>query len=102
MAVNNFTILTSSLALFTIASLVLLIEKGIFATLVSSSIACGGVYVASKLIPRGRVNSQGRAVFITGCDSGFGHGLACRLDALGFKVFAGCLSPGKFRLRCIM
>lgn len=26
-----------------------------------------------------------------GCDSGFGHHLAKRLDALGYPVFAGCL-----------
>lgn len=26
-----------------------------------------------------------------GCDSGFGHNLAKRLDALGYPVFAGCL-----------
>ncbi|KAF1551331.1 D-beta-hydroxybutyrate dehydrogenase, mitochondrial, partial [Eudyptes moseleyi] len=36
----------------------------------------------------------GRAVLITGCDSGFGHLLALRLHRLGFTVFAGCLSPG--------
>lgn len=34
-----------------------------------------------------------RAVFITGCDSGFGHELAKRLDADGFQVLAGCLNP---------
>ncbi|XP_078679164.1 D-beta-hydroxybutyrate dehydrogenase, mitochondrial-like [Branchiostoma floridae x Branchiostoma belcheri] len=27
----------------------------------------------------------------TGCDSGFGFGLAKRLNSLGFTVFAGCL-----------
>lgn len=26
-----------------------------------------------------------------GCDRGFGHALAIRLDQLGFRVFAGCL-----------
>ncbi|XP_072713549.1 D-beta-hydroxybutyrate dehydrogenase, mitochondrial-like isoform X1 [Ciconia boyciana] len=35
----------------------------------------------------------GRAVLITGCDSGFGHLLALRLHRLGFTVFAGCLCP---------
>lgn len=29
-----------------------------------------------------------------GCDSGFGHELAKRLDTLGVTVFAGCLFPG--------
>ena len=28
-----------------------------------------------------------------GCDSGFGHELAKRLDTLGATVFAGCLFP---------
>uniref|UniRef100_A0A674IEV1 Retinol dehydrogenase 5 n=1 Tax=Terrapene triunguis TaxID=2587831 RepID=A0A674IEV1_9SAUR len=36
----------------------------------------------------------GRAVLITGCDSGFGHLLALRLHRLGFTVFADCLCPG--------
>lgn len=31
-------------------------------------------------------------VFITGCDTGFGNLLAKRLDKLGFRVFAGCLT----------
>lgn len=34
-----------------------------------------------------------KAVFITGCDTGFGHELAKRLDAAGFQVLAGCLNP---------
>ncbi|KAG7457142.1 hypothetical protein MATL_G00243350 [Megalops atlanticus] len=35
--------------------------------------------------------TQGKAVFITGCDSGFGFALAKYLHKLGFTVFAGCL-----------
>ncbi|XP_071320225.1 D-beta-hydroxybutyrate dehydrogenase, mitochondrial [Trachinotus anak] len=38
-------------------------------------------------------DGYGYAVLITGCDSGFGHQLAQRLDRKGFVVFAGCLSP---------
>ncbi|KPP78808.1 hypothetical protein Z043_101670 [Scleropages formosus] len=38
-------------------------------------------------------DAHGRAVLITGCDSGFGFQLAKRLDAMGFWVFAGCLLP---------
>ncbi|XP_069951276.1 D-beta-hydroxybutyrate dehydrogenase, mitochondrial isoform X2 [Cherax quadricarinatus] len=33
----------------------------------------------------------GKAVVVTGCDSGFGNTLALHLDKLGFKVFAACL-----------
>jgi len=32
-----------------------------------------------------------RYILVTGCDTGFGHGIAKRLDALGCHVFAGCL-----------
>ena len=35
---------------------------------------------------------KGRAVVITGCDTGFGHDLAKSLHRLGFTVFAGCLN----------
>ncbi|XP_071438239.1 D-beta-hydroxybutyrate dehydrogenase, mitochondrial-like isoform X1 [Pithys albifrons albifrons] len=41
-----------------------------------------------------RLEPAGRAVLVTGCDSGFGHLLALRLHRLGFTVFAGCLCPG--------
>lgn len=43
---------------------------------------------------RGQIQDGcGRAVLITGCDSGFGHHLARHLDTQGFVVFAGCLFP---------
>jgi hypothetical protein len=35
--------------------------------------------------------AKGRAVLITGCDTGFGHDLALELYAKGWKVYAGCL-----------
>ncbi|KAK8400502.1 hypothetical protein O3P69_003280 [Scylla paramamosain] len=38
-----------------------------------------------------QVSTKGRAVLITGCDSGFGLHLALHLHKLGFRVFAGCL-----------
>lgn len=38
-----------------------------------------------------KVCGDGKAVLITGCDSGFGHRLAMRLSRDGFLVFAGCL-----------
>ncbi|XP_013791754.1 D-beta-hydroxybutyrate dehydrogenase, mitochondrial-like [Limulus polyphemus] len=37
--------------------------------------------------------SAGKAVLISGCDSGIGNHLARRLHAEGFVVFAGCLLP---------
>ncbi|XP_051814835.1 dehydrogenase/reductase SDR family member 9 isoform X1 [Acanthochromis polyacanthus] len=38
-----------------------------------------------------RVSNKGdKYVYITGCDSGFGHHLARHLDTLGFRVIAGC------------
>lgn len=37
------------------------------------------------------VSSLGKAVLITGCDSGFGHLLAKKLNKLGFTVIAACL-----------
>eukprot|EP00127_Corallochytrium_limacisporum_P006172 Clim_evm11s220 gene=Clim_evmTU11s220 len=33
---------------------------------------------------------EGKVVFITGCDTGFGHSLALRLDKMGFEVVAAC------------
>ncbi|XP_060582431.1 17-beta-hydroxysteroid dehydrogenase type 6-like [Ruditapes philippinarum] len=37
-------------------------------------------------------NYESRYILITGCDSGFGHDFAKRADALGFNVFACCLT----------
>ena len=41
-----------------------------------------------------QIDPNGRAVLVTGCDSGFGHHLAKYLHRLGFHVFAGCLLAG--------
>ncbi|XP_053904559.1 11-beta-hydroxysteroid dehydrogenase type 2 [Malaclemys terrapin pileata] len=49
-----------------------------------------------------RLPVVGKAVFITGCDSGFGKQAACHLDSMGFKVFASVLdlqSAGAKELR---
>ncbi len=35
-------------------------------------------------------NLEAKPVFITGCDSGFGFGLALKLVQNGLRVFAGC------------
>ncbi|XP_021378236.1 retinol dehydrogenase 7-like [Mizuhopecten yessoensis] len=45
-------------------------------------------FLRSLKIPR----IYDKYVFITGCDSGFGHLLAKRLDFRGVNVFAGCLT----------
>lgn len=48
------------------------------------------------------VSGEGRAVLITGCDTGFGHRLAKRLSRKGFLVFASCISftsPGASELK---
>jgi NAD(P)-dependent dehydrogenase (short-subunit alcohol dehydrogenase family) len=34
-------------------------------------------------------------MWFPGCDSGFGSCLAQKLDAMGFRVFAGCLAPDR-------
>ena len=34
----------------------------------------------------------GKAIVITGCDTGFGHDLSLRLVARGMIVYAGCLT----------
>ncbi|XP_031173859.2 corticosteroid 11-beta-dehydrogenase isozyme 2 [Sander lucioperca] len=41
--------------------------------------------------PPATLPAQGKAVLITGCDSGFGNATAKHLDALGFEVFATVL-----------
>ncbi|XP_069683944.1 D-beta-hydroxybutyrate dehydrogenase, mitochondrial-like [Periplaneta americana] len=40
-----------------------------------------------------KISLHGKSVLITGCDSGFGHDLALRLEKMGAVVFAGCLKP---------
>ncbi|KAL1421683.1 hypothetical protein MTO96_023100 [Rhipicephalus appendiculatus] len=37
------------------------------------------------------VSSEGKAVLVTGCDSGFGYYVVKSLSRIGFLVFAGCL-----------
>jgi 11-cis-retinol dehydrogenase len=41
--------------------------------------------------PKPNINPDGKYVLISGCDSGFGHGLAIELDRQGFRVLAGVL-----------
>ncbi|UJR32212.1 hypothetical protein I4U23_019677 [Adineta vaga] len=39
------------------------------------------------------INPTGKYVLISGCDTGFGHGLALELDKQGFNVLAGIYNP---------
>ena len=54
-------------------------------------------YISYRLyqhfFPTPSINPNGKYVLITGCDSGFGHGLAVELDKQGFNVLAGVLLP---------
>ena len=50
----------------------------------------------SDLDPTANKKKQEFAVFITGCDSGFGKELVQPLTARGFTVFAGCLHKESF------
>ncbi|XP_029637092.1 estradiol 17-beta-dehydrogenase 2 [Octopus sinensis] len=49
------------------------------------------ILVVHRNTPTQKLPINNKAVLITGCDRGFGHALAIKLDQLGFKVFAGCL-----------
>lgn len=38
------------------------------------------------------IEGSGKVVVVTGCDTGFGRGVALKLDKLGFYVIAACLT----------
>ena len=46
----------------------------------------------TSVITAAKESNTDLAVYITGCDSGFGKDLATQLAANGFFVFAGCLT----------
>ena len=51
------------------------------------------LYITCSFFRDVRVSDlEKKAVLITGCDSGFGYELAKKLDALGLRVFAACLT----------
>ncbi|XP_077558815.1 short-chain dehydrogenase/reductase family 9C member 7-like isoform X1 [Haemaphysalis longicornis] len=85
----------------TVAYVALRLVPALWAPLMYASCCIGLVvlcffvlgYFMNSLLPDAGVSSTGKAVLITGCDSGFGYRLAVRLDRLGFQVFAGCLFP---------
>ncbi|CAF1007193.1 unnamed protein product [Rotaria sordida] len=45
------------------------------------------------IFPLPNIDPTGKYVLISGCDSGFGHGLAIELDKQGFNVLAGIFIP---------
>ncbi|XP_059157944.1 retinol dehydrogenase 7-like [Physella acuta] len=58
--------------------------------------------VIYSILPASHLPAQNKSVLITGCDSGFGHALALKLDSIGMQVFAGCLEdhgPGALELK---
>ncbi|XP_077493316.1 retinol dehydrogenase 7-like isoform X2 [Amblyomma americanum] len=57
-------------------------------------VTCASYFLAKwlwGLVCVRQISGDGKAVLITGCDSGFGHLLAKCLARDGFLVFAGCL-----------
>ncbi|XP_053722269.1 11-beta-hydroxysteroid dehydrogenase type 2 [Synchiropus splendidus] len=54
-------------------------------------LTCGICWLAWRRLRHAPMTAHGKAVVITGCDTGFGHATAKRLDALGFEVFATVL-----------
>ncbi|KAG7175094.1 short-chain dehydrogenase/reductase family 9C member 7-like [Homarus americanus] len=61
--------------------------------LMAAHIADWVMKAAKNAMRRTCIDPTGKAIFITGCDTGFGRLLAVRLDKMGFKVYAGCLLP---------
>ena len=46
-----------------------------------------------RFFPTPNIDPNGKYVLISGCDSGFGHGLAIELDQQGFNVLASVFVP---------
>jgi 11-cis-retinol dehydrogenase len=55
------------------------------------------VYISYRIyqyfFPTPDINPNGKYVLISGCDTGFGYGLALELDKQGFHVLAGIYNP---------
>ncbi|XP_068438801.1 11-beta-hydroxysteroid dehydrogenase type 2 [Clinocottus analis] len=78
------TVLVERLWAFCLPAALLLLLLGIAAVL----------YAAARTGPQPAtlLPAHGKAVLITGCDSGFGNAMAKHLDAIGFEVFATVLN----------
>ncbi|KAK4288505.1 hypothetical protein Pmani_038464 [Petrolisthes manimaculis] len=61
--------------------------------LVAAHIADWCMKATRNAMRRNNIDPKGKAVLVTGCDTGFGRKLAARLDEMGYKVYAGCLMP---------
>ncbi|XP_077492451.1 dehydrogenase/reductase SDR family member 9-like [Amblyomma americanum] len=59
------------------------------------------LWYGRRLLFNGSVKPNGKAVLITGCDTGFGHHLAEWLASDGFLVFAGCLDASGVGARAL-
>lgn len=69
-----------------------LLPLSFWVTFSGAFLVLGNLYL---LLASFEITATGKAVLVTGCDTGFGHALALRLDALGFHVFAGCLQASE-------
>ncbi|XP_075921187.1 D-beta-hydroxybutyrate dehydrogenase, mitochondrial-like [Petromyzon marinus] len=86
--------ITSALVCLSIFAAAAAVCGCISGLLLALSAAAVALVVNSSVLTRApRVLLRGRAVLITGCDSGFGFELARRLDGMGVRVLAGCLQP---------
>ena len=50
------------------------------------------IYFVTCFLPKSKIDLTGKYVLITGCDHGFGRETAIRLDKMGARVLATCLT----------
>ncbi|CAF3354318.1 unnamed protein product [Rotaria sp. Silwood2] len=54
---------------------------------------CISYILYRHFFPTPNIDPNDKYVLISGCDTGFGNGLAIELDKQGFNVFAGVYTP---------
>lgn len=88
--ISSFTILSTVIFFFPIAHLIAFIGYlfliWIFCWLFSR------VFVEHCFLKHDIVPYTNKAVIVTGCDSGFGRGVAIKLSKIGYHVFGCCYS----------
>jgi len=92
----NFQFLASLLALYLITCISCTVGCTVTFIGTGTLLVIGSWYITKyvrKTWFHETIDVSKKAVFVTGCDSGFGHRLANRLNGLGFTVFAACLDP---------